>query len=412
MSSSEILVVGAGMIGVSTALQLARRGHSVCLVDRREPGREASYGNAGFIQCEAMLPYAFPRDPATLLDAALRRSTAIHWHLDALPGLAAPLARYWRASSPAHYETAIRGFSALIARAVPAHEELMAECGAQALVRRQGYHSVFRSAQAFDEALEDARDLQSRFGVRHAVLDGEALTRAEPALQRRLAGAIHWPDPLTAVDPGALVEAYAARLQALGGVIVRGDAASLAEEGDGWRIKTASGEVRAQHAVVALGAWSKALAARFGYELPMFVKRGYHRHFVDGGVLQAPILDVEKGYVLAPMRQGIRLTTGAEFAKLDSPATEVQMARATAAARELMSLPRPVEAQAWMGNRPCMPDMLPVMGPAPRHRGLWFNFGHSHQGFTLGPVCGGLLADLVEGRPAPVDMGAYRVERF
>jgi len=409
---TDVLVLGAGMIGVGTALQLARRGHAVCLLDRREPGRETSYGNAGIVQSEAMVPYAFPRDWATLAQAALRRSTAVHYHLGALPALAAPLARYWRASAPKRHESAIRGHSALIRHALPAHEELVAECKAEALVRRHGYHWVFRSSAALEAAAADARQLQQRFGVRHALLDGAAFARAEPELLRSMAGAIHWPDPVSVVDPGALVNAYAERLRQLGGTYQQADAATLAPEGSGWRVETAAGPVRAAHAVVALGPWSGELAARLGYRLPLFVKRGYHRHYTGGGTLRAPLLDIERGYVLAPMVQGIRLTTGAEFARLGAPATEVQMQRATAAARELLDLPQAVEPQAWLGNRPCTPDMLPVIGPAPRHRGLWFNFGHAHQGFTLGPVCGSLVADLIEGRQAPVDMAPYRVERF
>ncbi|MFZ5550834.1 MAG: NAD(P)/FAD-dependent oxidoreductase [Pseudomonadota bacterium] len=408
----EVLVLGAGMIGVCTALQLARRGHSVCLVDRQAPGREASYGNAGIVQAEAMVPYPFPRDWATLKEAALRRGTAVHYHFAALPALLAPLLRYWHASAPARHERAIRGHSALIAQALPAHEALVVECGAQALLRRRGYHQAFRSARALDDAVAHARAMQHRFGVRHAVLDGAQLSAAEPVLQRRLAGAIHWPDPVAVVDPGALVVAYAQRLQALGGKVLLGDAATLAVDGAGWRVQAEGGPVRAEHAVIALGAWSAPAAARLGYRLPLFVKRGYHRHFTGGPMLSAPLLDAERGYVLAPMSQGMRLTTGAEFARLGAPATEVQLRRATAVARELLALPVPVEATPWLGNRPCLPDMLPVMGPAARHRNLWFNFGHAHQGFTLGPACGALMADLIEGREPPVDMAPYRAERF
>lgn len=409
---TDVLVLGAGMIGVGTALQLARRGHTVTLVDRREPGRETSYGNAGIVQSEAMVPYPFPRDWETLRQVALRRSVAVHYHLRALPTLAGPLMRYWRASAPGPHEQAVRGHSALIATALAEHRALVAECRAEDLVRQGGYRVVFRSNRAFDEAAEAAGRMHQRFGVRHELLDGSALARAEPGLQATLAGAIHWLDPWTVIDPGALVDAYAARFQALGGRILQGDAQSLDQDGSGWCVQTDAGTVRAEHTVVALGAWSKDVAARLGYPLPLFIKRGYHRHFAGGPALSAPMLDAERGYVLAPMRRGIRLTTGAEFARLGAPATDVQMRRATAAALELLSLSRPVEAQAWMGNRPCTPDMLPVMGPARRHRGLWFNFGHAHQGFTLGPVCGQLLADLIEGRTPAVDMTPYRVERF
>ena len=128
--------------------------------------------------------------------------------------------------------------------------------------------------------------------------------------------------------------------------------------------------------------------------------------------LHQPVLDAERGYVLAPMQRGLRLTTGAEFAPIDAPPTPVQLAKAEVLARELVELGEALPEPPWFGARPCTADMLPVMGPAPRHTGLWFNFGHAHQGFTLGPVAGRLLAEMVSGGPTGVDPGPYRAARF
>lgn len=409
---TDVLVLGAGMVGVGAALQLARRGHQVCLVDRREPGLETSYGNAGIIQCEAMVPYAFPRDLATLLPAALRRSIAIHYHASALPALARPLARYWQASAPARHAEVSLAYSALIRHCLSEHEHLIEEAGAQALVAREGYHWAYRTPAALAAGVADAERLAERFGVRHRVLDAAAIARAEPGLHGPLAGALHWPDPRPCSDPGALVAAYARRLSALGGTLAQGDARSLTREGGGWRVSTSAGPVHARHAVVALGPWSVQLARQWGYRLPLFVKRGYHQHFSGGPGLRRPLLDAERGYVLAPMARGVRLTTGAEFARQDAPATPVQLPRATAAARELLDLPEAVDAQPWLGSRPCTPDMLPVIGPAPKHPGLWFNCGHAHQGFTLGPVSGRLLAEMIGGEPPVVDPAPYALARF
>jgi D-amino-acid dehydrogenase len=124
------------------------------------------------------------------------------------------------------------------------------------------------------------------------------------------------------------------------------------------------------------------------------------------------MLDADRGLVIAPMRQGVRITTGAEFARLQAPPTPVQMARAAAFAAELVDLPEPVEAQPWLGARPCTADMLPVMGPAPRHAGLWFNFGHAHQGFTMGPIVGRLMAEMIEGGATVVNPAPYAPARF
>lgn len=409
---TDVLVLGAGMVGACTAFQLVLRGHSVALIDRRAPGCETSYGNAGIIQREAVEPYAFPRDVSAVFNAALRRGMDVRYHLGALPSVMGPLARYWHASAPSRYAPIAADFSRLIAHCLSEHQTLIDASGAGALVRKEGYRLGFRSAGAFDAFAARAATLQARYGVRHALLDGPALARAEPGLRTQLAGAVHWLDPWSVSDPGELVRHYVRRFVALGGRLAEGDAATLTAVQSGWQVRTADGPLSARHAVIALGPWAKELSATLGYRLPLFVKRGYHRHYQGGPGLRLPLIDAEKGFVMAPMAQGLRLTTGAEFALLGAPATPVQLGQAEQAARELIDLHELVEAEPWLGNRPCTVDMKPVIGPAPKHAGLWFNFGHAHQGFTLGPVSGRLMAELIEGSTPFVDPAPYSAQRF
>ena len=410
--ASDVLILGAGMVGTSTALQLARRGHSVALVDRRAPGRETSYGNAGIIQREAVEPYAFPRDWPAVFNAALKRGIDVNYHFGALPAVLPRLARYWHASAPTRYASIARDYSRLIEHCLAEHEALMAESDASGLVRKEGYRMGFRTQAAMDVAAARAADLARRYGLRHELLDADALARAEPGLRRRMAGALHWLDPWSVNDPGALVARYAKRFAELGGQLAQGDAASLRPDAGGWQVQTADGPLSARHAVIALGPWADPVVASLGYRLPLFVKRGYHRHYLGGPGLRLPLLDAERGLVLAPMADGMRITTGAEFARVGAPATPVQLDKAVQAAREILDLPHPVEAEPWVGNRPCTVDMKPVMGPAPKHQGLWFNFGHAHQGFTLGPMSGRLLADLIEGAVPFIDPAPYSAARF
>lgn len=412
MTPKHVVVLGGGMVGTCAALHLAQRGHAVTLVDRREPGRETSYGNAGIIQREAVEPYPFPSDWPTLTQAALKRGAAINYHLGALPGLVAPLARYRANSRPDRHAVISQAYARLIEGATREHGPLIELAGAGDLVRREGYRFVFRDPASFREGAERARALVSSHGLQVQVLDADALAQAEPALRQRLAGGIHWLDPWSVNDPGELVSRYAALLGRLGGRIVQGDAATLRQTATGWQVRTAQGDVDAEHAVVALGPWSDALLRTLGYRYPLFVKRGYHRHYRGGEPPRLPLLDADRGLVIVPMRQGVRITTGAEFARLDAPPTPVQMGRAHALASELVDLPEPVEPQPWMGARPCTGDMLPVIGAAPRHKGLWFNFGHAHQGFTLGPMSGRLLAELIDGDAPVVDPQPYAPARF
>jgi len=166
--------------------------------------------------------------------------------------------------------------------------------------------------------------------------------------------------------------------------------------------------------VIALGPCSAEIAQRFGCTVPLAVKRGYHRHYRARGnaVLSRQVCDEDVGYVLCPMEQGTRLTTGAEFAERDAPPTPVQVSRAEKAAVAMFDLGEPVEAEPWMGRRPVTPDSRPVIGEAPRQKGLWFAFGHGHWGFTLGPATGKALASVLVGKQPMVDLGAYRPDRW
>lgn len=407
------LVLGAGMVGVCTALQLQAHGVSVVLIDRRGPGQETSHGNAGVIQQEAVAPYPFPWDAATLVSAALRRGADIHWHANALLRLLPHLLRYAWHSLPRHHAAITQAHGRLIAHATAEHHPLVAAAGAQHLVTRQGFRFVYRTPSVMAQALVSAHTTRDRHGVPFDVLDATALARAEPALRPGpLAGALHFTSPWSVSDPGDLVARYARLFVHNGGRVATGDAHSLERLASGWRVQTADGWLDAAHAVVALGPWSGTLAQRLGCAVPLFVKRGYHRHHAAPHMPRLPLLDAERGYVLAPMQRGLRLTTGAELARLDSPATPVQLGRALASAQELLDMGPPADDTPWLGNRPCMVDMLPVIGPVAQHPGLWFNFGHGHQGFTLGPVSGRLLAEQLTGHPTVLAPEPYWPARF
>ena len=196
--------------------------------------------------------------------------------------------------------------------------------------------------------------------------------------------------------------------------MLEGDARSLTEVRGGWQVGTGQGAIAARDCVVALGPWSDDVFRPLGYRLPFAVKRGYHMHYGPAGnaVLNHPVLDVDGGFCLAPMVRGIRMTTGAEFARRDAPFNPVQVGKTEAIARGLFPLAERRDAQPWMGSRPCLPDMLPVIGPAPRHKGLWFDFGHQHHGFTLGPVSGRLIAETITGETPFTDLAPYAATRF
>ena len=413
MARTDVIVLGAGIVGTSIALHLAKRGLAVALVDRGSPGEGTSYGNAGVIEGNTIFPPAFPRDWAERLRIVLKRSPQANYHLAFLPRIAPWLAAFYAASRPSRLAETARLMRPLMARAVGEHEAVSKEAGAERYFRRTGWLKLYRSDRAFAaqaRELELAKDL----GIANVPLDCDGARALEPSLAPVFRHAVHWTGAMSVSNPLALTRAYVALFAALGGTVYSGDARSLCRAHPHWWVDTNAGPVDAGDVVVALGPWAPDLLGPLGIKLPLAVKRGYHRHFrAEGNAgLGRPVLDAENGYCLAPMEQGIRITTGAEFAPRDAPPTPVQFDLVLPAARELFTLGEPIEPRPWLGARPCFADSRPVIGRARDHRGLWLAYGHGHWGLTLGPATGRLIAEMMTGATPFCDPAPYSAERF
>src|SRR6202022_392630 len=411
---ADVLVLGAGMVGVGAALHLQKRGRDVVLIDKHAvAGEETSFGNGGLIECASVFPYMFPRDFSQILRYAMNRSPQVRYSLSDLATFLPWLLRYYLASSPQRALHSAMAELPLIQRSLIEHEALIAEANVPELLRRTGWIKLFRSEATLANA---SRDLERarQYGVAGEILDPKAIAAREPNLTGEFAGATYFPAPGFVPDPGGLAKAYAALFKRKGGRFLVGDARTLEQNAGGWRVAGAGGTAVAREGVVALGPWADLVFGPLGYAIPLSVKRGYHLHLAPRGnaVLNHPVLDSDLGYLLAPMNRGIRLTTGVEFAPRDAPPTPIQLQQALPRAHALFPLGDAVDAKPWMGARPCLPDMLPVIGKAPRHAGLWFDFGHQHHGLTLGPATGRLLAEMMTGETPFADPGPFAVERF
>ncbi|TCG05527.1 amino acid dehydrogenase [Paraburkholderia steynii] len=409
----DVIVLGAGIVGVSSAVQLQDRGRRVALVERRPPGEETSFGNAGLIESSSVVPYGFPRDFGTLLRYARNRSTDLYWDYRSLPHFASWLARFWWESSAERLMAAARDMLPLIQQSVAEHDRLIQRAHLGHLARDSGWMDAYRTPREFSRHALAANELAQTYGLRVAVLDSAALAVREPGLVDCFCGALHWQDPKSIVNPGALTKGYARLFEAGGGMVLTGDATTLEAQAGNWTVQTTSGRISAREVVVALGPWSDTVYASLGYRIPLRAKRGYHMHYSPTRpLLRMPYVDAEQGYVVAPMEGRLRLTTGVEIARRDARSTGIQLERAERAARPAFGLGQRLDSGPWLGLRPCTPDMRPVIGSAPRHPGLWFAFGHNHHGLTLGPVTGRLLAEMMTGMPTFADASPFRPDRF
>jgi D-amino-acid dehydrogenase len=408
---ADVVVLGAGIVGVSAAHAARQRGLSVILVDRREPGEETSYGNAGILSSGSILPLNQPSLWSALPNYVTNRHAALRWN----PAWAIRnidwLARFLANATPSRSRPRATALHGLIGASLKLHREWIVKADAAQRIRETGWLKAWRS-DAVDAAKREQAFL-AEYGIASQLLDRQAISALEPnILPVYKVGLLH--TQTASVDsPGSVVKAYAKMFAGLGGEIRRSDIRAIIPDGEGWRVALADGEISARHVVVALGPWSADLLTPLGYRVPLAFERGYHREFKSNPArsLQRPIHDAEGSFLMTPMEQGIRVTSGVELTARDAPSSFAQLDAVVPVARSVVEFGEAV-GEPWRGARPTLPDSLPMIGPAPRHSGLWLSFGHQHIGFTTGPATGAAIAAMIAGAQPPFDTAPFSPGRY
>ncbi len=410
---SRIAVIGAGIVGVSCALHLRRDGHDVTLIDSRQPGTATSFGNAGAVVSGAVAPNSTPQTWRDIPRYLFDRDSAVRVRWRYLPRIAPWLIRFLREGRDARVREIARALQPLCAAAVDAHRELAGLSGATDLLRPVGWLKVYETEAGFNATRYD-RALMAEHGIRNEILNADELRQLEPALARRYVKALFQPDSAFVTSPYRLVSAHAAQFQRMGGVIVHERVRGVQPHDGGVRLDCELGFRDFDAAVIAAGAWSKQLARQVGDHVLLDTERGYHLNLEPGeaGELRRPVNFPERGFVLAPMLDGIRLTSGVELAGLDASADFSRIRRLLPVARAALPGLSDRVTRQWLGFRPSTPDSLPVIGRSPRCDAVLYAFGHQHLGLTLGPITGRLIAALASGRQPPFDLTPYRIDRF
>ncbi len=416
-NKKRVAVIGAGMVGIATASWLLRDGHEVTVIDPEPPGSGASFGNAGCFNPSSIVPVAGPgtlrKVPGYLADplGPLR----IRWSY--LPALTPWLVRFIRAGTPERIEAQARALKPLLAPCLDTVMELARNAGAQSLIARNGILIAYRTQAAWDDDRR-AWDLRRRNGIQWEELDADELRQFDPHLSRDFIRGKLVPGNGHCLDPGGLVAALAEALQRDGGRLLRRRATGLSLDGARLRaVQTPEGEVPADAAVIAAGAHSRPLAASVGDRVPLETERGYHPMLRDSAVMpRVPTSDADGKFVATPMAGGIRFAGTVELAGLHA-APDWRRARnlLTQGVKLYPGLGEALDESrisVWMGHRPSLPDSLPVLGRSTRSPDVFHAFGHGHVGMTGGPYTGRIIADLVAGRPAPIDLTPFRPDRF
>ena len=409
---NTIAVIGAGIVGLSTALWLQRLGARVTLIDRDEPGQGTSYGNAGLFADYGRLPIAsltqLRKIPGMLLDKTSPLSMQARYAKQLMPyGW-----HFVKACTPDNYRRGREALTGLQMLAPAADEALLDQTGAADLVRHRGCLALFSTREGFDAALTGHLAERKAQGVNMRSLSVDEVRELEPDLAGFHAGGVLYTDTRFTVSPIELSRRYARHFAAQGGQLLQDEVKALADSQDGCRVDTPQGSHRFDRVVICAGVAGAKLAAQLGVQIPLVSERGYHLT-LDAGAwkISRPVGWLDRAVFMTPMEGGIRIAGMAEFAAPDAPPAEQRTSVMLDTATRMIGKTPNVTA-TWVGSRPSTPDSLPVIGPVPGHPNFLLAFGHGHLGLTLAAATGKLITECIQGAPSSPLIKAFSPARF
>jgi D-amino-acid dehydrogenase len=410
---ADVVIVGAGIVGLASALKLVEAGRQVLLVDRKGMAEETSRGNAGAFAFSDIMPLATkdvlrklpkwlgdPLGPLTVRPEYLAQITP--WML-----------RFWRAGWPDRVAAGLKAQAALMRLARTEMDSLVASAGLASLVRSDGVLELYESEAELRHAQPEI-DAKTREGIEIRIVRGDDLRALQPGLDPRFVAATFIPKWQTVSDPYDFALAIGKAATDRGVTFRQAEAKALRPLGQGATIDFADGTaLTATTVIVACGAWSRRLTAPLGDLIPLDTERGYNTTLPPGAFdLRRQLVFPGHGFVVTPLSTGIRVGGAVEFGGLDLPPNFKRSEAMLKKAALFMPGLRTDGGRQWMGFRPSLPDSLPAIGRSRPSPHILYAFGHGHLGLTQSAATGRLLTDLVTGAAPSLDLAPFSPQRF
>lgn len=408
----DVTIIGAGIVGINTALELQRKGYSTQLIDRKPPVMECSSGNAGIIAGYGVTPVSLPglwkKAPKMLFDPAgplsLRRQHLIK--------IAPWLFKFWRAGNNASAHKSAKALEGLVHHSLRDYQALVRGTSAEHLVKASPILCVYNSREQYERD-QYVWNLRKKHGVSWKLIEGAELHTMEPTLAKNLRFAVALENSGYTLDPQHLGRALFEEYRHHGGSFIQTEVHNITAEGNQVTLQTMNGKMPAKKVVIACGAWSGLLAQRLGEPVPLEAERGYHITLSDfeGKAPSHPIMSPEHKVIATPMEVGLRIAGMVEFGGFLPP----DYRRSGVLRNQLSQIFPGVKAgtaSSWMGHRPTLPDSLPVISRSLQCPSVFYAFGHQHIGLTAAPMTAKLITSLIADTPPPVDVEAFRIDRF
>ncbi|MGJ8617485.1 MAG: NAD(P)/FAD-dependent oxidoreductase [Sulfitobacter sp.] len=408
----HVVVIGAGIVGVSTAIWLRRAGTEVTLVDRAAPGTGTSHGNAGVLAACSMVPVTAPgltrKAPAMLMDHDF--PLFLRWSY--LPRLLPWLRRYMSHANDTDTRRIAKGLTSIVSDSVEQHKSLCTELSLGDWITDSDYCFAYRNRAAFD-AERYTWDLRANAGFVPEIIEGKSVHDYEPNLGPDITCIAKLKDHGFIHSPGGYVQALAKAFNEMGGKIMLAEVKNFdLSYGTVKSVQTSQGTIDCDDVVLATGVWSKPLMKKLGLNVPLEAERGYHIVFENAsGGPSRPMMIASGKFVATPMSQGLRCAGIVEFGGLDAGPSKAPLELLRRQAKQVFPHLTATNEIEWLGHRPAPSDSLPLIGQVGQSR-VFTAFGHHHIGLTGGPKTGRLIAGLITGQPTNTDLTAYHPQRF
>lgn len=408
----HIIIVGAGIIGLACAVRLTNSGHKVTLVDKGEPGKGTSFGNAGHIATEQIHPLASPQTIAALPRYLLDPTSPIKLPLSYLPKITPWLLRFAYNSRPSQFIRGTMALSTLQQNAMKELKELLKIVEKPTLLHQSGNLVVLENSTNIASARKEITAYQQA-GIAAEWLSAKSVRDLSPDLCQSIVGAVYFTKTGHVSNPYSVSQALEAYLRGNGATIVKDEVLHIKQTENKVTVATTNQRFEADYSVIAAGAFSKKLATQAGLKMPLETERGYHIH-MDGTAanFSLPVASYERKIIMTPMNDGVRATGIVEFGGLDMPPRQKNFKTLQKHAKSLSPTLNTDTASTWMGYRPSLPDHLPAIGYTGTGSRILCAFGHQHLGLTLSGITAKLVGDMVNGNTPSINISPFNPRRF
>ena len=409
----KIVVIGSGIVGLCSGIELLERGYNVTIIDPNEPGSQTSYGNAGVITDSSIIVINNPQLLKSLFSLIFKTRNSFRYSKLFVITRFFWVLRFLMFSNQKHMENAAKAYKALQTLSLKTHHELIKKSLSTNLILKPGWLKLFKNEDSFQN-YSNEMNILNKNNVNYIELNTAQIKDKFPELKVNFARGILFKNSIRVNSPLKLSKKYFDYFLKKGGVYIKDSCNSLLYNNK-WQLLTSKNDnYEFDHVIVATGPWSKKFLSNLGYNIPLAWERGYHHHYSTKEKISiSPVIhDVEGGFVYSSVGNEIRITSGVELNFFEAPSNENQITEVIKQLSEILPLKDKLTPKAWLGSRPTLIDSMPMIGKAPKHNNLWFNFGHNHIGLSTSAGSAKVLADMLEGKENLIDTEPYSPSRF